>query len=172
MGDGGVSEWLAKINYQTWLWLIIIIGSIILAFYVSSKPHYPLSPVFNAPPYIWPKSCPKLNYAFAASRGDDLIACECADEEYRIYDWVKRGLMKSGKGGNAYFYRIEDNAVQISIISHGKDGEKCRISHLQAGFFSQDNKTSYQHAVDEAAQGMFENTNSQKSVSGMKENNK
>jgi hypothetical protein len=109
--------------------------------------------VTDAPPYIWPKNCPKLpiqlyppealkpGYKGAISYSQiwpssSVIPCACADEAYRIRDYRKKyGLMKAGRGP-AKFYRVGLDAVQIS--EKNKNGQ-CYKSAVYRNFFEQEN---------------------------------
>lgn len=112
----------------------VIIGLVtVLVLYTLMSPNRPLRPVQNSPPFVWPRSCPNINYQYAYNRGDR-IPCACKVESNRIRDWLDRGLPNENKLIDEW-YRVGDYAVGIHEDNGllGKNG--CSIMDVESNFF-------------------------------------
>lgn len=119
-------------NWTRWVTIGIGLGVTGLMAYGCLQKRIPYRPVIGAAAYVWPEGCPKDNYAYKPAVA--IISCACADPRYFIVDARERGLSGSGKGRNE-FYRVGNDAVQISQNYFGTDAGKCVIYHTQPEFY-------------------------------------
>jgi hypothetical protein len=114
---------IRNVNQIGWFAIIAVIA--FGFFYALSDPK-PIARYVDAPAYAWPKGCSKILISTSAKP----IPCECADEKYRIPNPNQIGLIKMGRGP-AKFYRIDDDAVQISF----RNQKKCILEIMYKNTF-------------------------------------